>query len=138
MRRSDCLRSRLVRSAARLVAFAALCLSVLAPLAGGPGAARAGESDPRRNFLLGKKAYCASAYTVASRFRTDSYCVAFYRELVVKGIDGEAYAFYCDLKAEELYGLYTDPMCDKAEALLEMDRLERQLARNETGLVESN
>ncbi|MAB00392.1 MAG: hypothetical protein CMN87_07345 [Stappia sp.] len=90
--------------------------------------AQADEDTDRRGYLLEMKAYCSTAYTTAGRFRTDSYCVRFYRELTERGIDGEAYSFYCDLKAEELYGIYTDLMCDKAAALVEMHRMERRLA----------
>lgn len=107
-----------------VLAFAALSCA---------GAAQADATDTRRHYLLEMKAYCSSAYTTPGRFRTDSYCVRFYRELTVRGIDGEAYAFYCDLKAEELYGIYTDIMCDKAAALVEMHQLERRLALGEAG-----
>ena len=99
--------------------------------------AQADESDNRRGYLLEMKAYCSTTYTASGRFRTDSYCVRFYRELTERGIDGEGYAFYCDLKAEELYGIYTDLMCDKAAALVEMHRMEQRLALGDTEVESS-
>ncbi len=68
-------------------------------------------------FLLKKKGYCSSTYVVKGGRRVDEYCLKYYRELVDYGVDGEAYAYYCDLIAEQYLRKPDDKRCDKADKL---------------------